>query len=126
MQHPRLMIVLVLCAVFSLAACGGEEEASSPSDTPAAANEPSADEPAAADQGGGGGGGGSVCERARSCCTAYVDAVAANTPGVSAATACAGVQNATGPGADVGCQAAIDGWRQSLTAMGTAVPSACQ
>lgn len=120
MQHHRLVIVLAFSALFALAACGGEEESSS-SETPTAANEPSAAQPA--DQGGGGA---SVCERARSCCTAYVDAVSANTPGVSAATACAGVQNATGPGADVGCQAAIDGWRQSLQALGTAVPSACQ
>ncbi|MEZ4336974.1 MAG: hypothetical protein R3B82_10130 [Sandaracinaceae bacterium] len=126
MNTQRSLIVILLAASLSLLACGGEEETAEETPTTAApADEAPADE-APADEGGGGGGGGSACERARDCCNAYVDAVAANTPGVTAATACAGVQNATGPGADATCNAAISGWRTSLQAMSHDVPSSCQ
>lgn len=125
MNTQRSVLVALVLASLMLAACGAEEEAPA-EDPPAAAAEPAAEAEPADEAEPSGGGGASTCERARTCCTAYVDAVAANTPGVSAATACAGVQNANGPGADVGCQAAIDGWRQGLTAMSIAVPAACQ
>lgn len=124
MNTQRVMIGILLSCLLSLAACGGEEEATEETPAAAAPADDSADEPA--EPSGGGGGGGGVCGRARECCSAYIEAMGANTPGLSAETACAGVQNATGPGADVGCQAAIDGWRQSLTAMSHDVPASCQ
>lgn len=135
MNVIRSTRAILLFAVLSslIAACGEEEEAevdtpaasASPGEATAEAEPAEADEPAPAEADEGGGSG-DVCERARACCSAYIDAVSANTPGVSAETACAGVQNATGPGADTTCQAAIDGWRQSLEALGTDVPSSCE
>ncbi|MEC7524579.1 MAG: hypothetical protein VYE22_32165 [Myxococcota bacterium] len=71
-------------------------------------------------------GGDDACSRARACCTAFVEASNSATPGaVSAETACAGVQNLQGAAAEAACNAAIDGWRQSLTAMNAEVPDSC-
>lgn len=71
-------------------------------------------------------GGDDACSRARACCTAFVEASNAATPGaVSAETACAGVQNLQGAAAEAACQSAIDGWRASLTAMSADVPDSC-
>lgn len=131
-------IIAILSALFFVA-CGEEQSDTTPSaetqpaqeesteESPAAepAAEAPAEEPAQA-EGEGAGGGGSLCERAVSCCEAYVSAVAATTPGVTADTACAGVRQAGGvPGGDATCTAAIAGWRQSLTALNQTVPASC-
>jgi hypothetical protein len=63
-------------------------------------------------------GGGSLCQRATDCCHAYVLAVPS-----AAGTPCD--TYATFP-IEAGCQSAIDGFRAGLTAMGQAVPPACQ
>lgn len=138
LQHWITILALLAMSGFAL---GCEEEAEE-TETPAAETPPeetgeaeeaieeAAEEPAemaeeaeAAE----GAAGGSVCEQAQSCCEAYVQAVGANTPGVTVESACAGVQNAQGPTADSVCQAAIDGWRQSLDALpNVETPSACQ
>lgn len=83
-------------------------------------------------------GGGGVCGRAGDCCTAYVDAIQ-NAQGNIAAAAMAGSieqvrsvcgnyaqLGASGAAAEPGCQSAIDGYRTGLTAIGVAVPAACQ
>ncbi len=83
-------------------------------------------------------GGGGVCGRAGDCCTAYVDAIQ-NAQGNIAAQAMAGSIDqvrsvcgnyaqlgASGAAAEPGCQSAIDGYRTGLTAIGVAVPAACQ
>jgi hypothetical protein len=70
----------------------------------------------------GGGGGGSVCQRAADCCNAYVQAL--GPAGASAASAC---QAMTIPGVpDASCEQSIATYRQSLQAMGQAVPASCQ
>jgi hypothetical protein len=70
--------------------------------------------------------GGSACERAQSCCTAYVEIMAEASPApMNAETVCASVQNATGPTADTICQTQIDSWRQGLEAMNREVPESC-
>ncbi len=103
------------------AAQAGAGQAATPTPTPAA-----------------GGGGGGVCGRAGDCCTAYVDAIT-NAQGNIAAQAMAGSieqvrsvcgnyaqLGASGAAAEPGCQSAIDGYRTGLTAIGVAVPAACQ
>lgn len=135
--HPLITLLSILTALFVVSACHEEEE--STAETPAAETAPEAQEgtveeapaaptepaaqPAQADQAAPAAGG--VCARAQSCCEAYVQTVAGNTPGLTVDTACAAVRQATGPGADVTCQAAIDGWRQALTASQQTVPESC-
>ncbi len=135
-------IIAILASLLLVTACE-EEEAETTEETPSAetspaaeesteeqpaaeeAAEPAAEQPAQA-EGEGGGAGDSVCGRAVTCCEAYVNAVAATTPGVTAETACAGVRQAgNAPGGDATCTAAIAGWRQSLTALNQTVPASC-
>ena len=66
-----------------------------------------------------GGGGGSVCANAVACCQAYM----AQMPGAAGTVDC-NIYNAAGM--EAGCQSAIDGYRSGLSAMGQAVPAACQ
>ena len=137
MKLRHLTTLFALVAMLGLTAGCGEEEADT--ETPSAENAPeeantedtaeAAEEPAAeeaqadtADEGGGG----TVCERAASCCEAYVGALAANTPGLSVETTCASVRSIAGtPGSDASCQSMIDGWRTGLTTANLDVPGAC-
>jgi len=140
MKLEHLTVVLAVLATLAFAGgCDKDAEAET-TETPAAdtppeetAEAPEAEETAQpaeqaepAAEAEGESGGGSVCERAQSCCEAYVNAVAGDTPSVSVESTCGAVQNAQGPAADATCQAAIDGWRTSLQAAQRDVPSACQ
>ncbi|HEY8427104.1 MAG TPA: hypothetical protein VIL20_01970 [Sandaracinaceae bacterium] len=141
MKLNHFTIVLAILAMLGFAACGEE---SGTQETPAVESSPAAEEsteeataeaapaeqPAArAEQPAAPAepqGGGSVCERAVACCEAYVSAVSATTPGVTVETACAGVRQAGSvPGGEATCTSAIEGWRQSLTALHQAVPAPC-
>lgn len=66
-----------------------------------------------------------VCGRAVECCRAYVAAM--GPAGAAAAASCDAMQQTAtmGAAAEPGCSAAIDGWRQGLTAMNIAVPASC-
>lgn len=62
--------------------------------------------------------GGGTCARAVDCCSAYM----ATVPGAAGSVDCNMYANSI----EIGCQSAIDGYRSGLTAMGQAVPTACQ
>ncbi len=126
-------LFLMVLGLFAAVGCSQEEaepaaeaQGAAEAAEPAAA-EPAAAEPAAAAPSGGGG----VCDKAADCCTAYIQAMA-NTPAGQAVAAqgeaaCQGVRQAAQAGAagePAGTQA-IASWRQALTAMSIAVPSAC-
>lgn len=146
MKTNHLSILAVLATLLFAVACGESETdtASTPSaqtgpegeSTAEQPAEPTAEQPAeqpveqaagggeAAAQGDGEGGG--VCQRAVTCCEAYVGALGANTPGLSAETTCAGVrQLGAAPGSDQACTSAIAGWRTSLQAAQQTVPASC-
>lgn len=136
LQHWITVLAILAMAGFAM---GCEEEAAEETETPTAETPPEetaeaveeaveeAEEAAEemADEGGGAAEG--VCGQAQACCEAYVEAMGANTPGLSVESTCAGIQNAgTGPAADTACQNMINGWRQSLEAMpNVETPSAC-
>lgn len=67
-----------------------------------------------------GGAGAGVCARATECCNAYVQLVPA-----AAATNCT-LYSSMPMAGEAGCQSAIDGYRSGLSALGHAVPAACQ
>lgn len=131
-KHLIVSFVLALSASFviGLTACGGTDTtttaappatAAAPPATvaaPAASAAPvAAPAPAAA--------GGDACARAEECCRAFVTAM--GPAGASAAAGCDGMHASIGVAAAApGCTAAIDGWRQSLTAMSHPVPASCQ
>ena len=141
MKLNHMTTIIAILASLLLATACEEEAAETTEETPSAetpaaeeesteeqpaAEEPAAEQPAAQAEGEGGGAGDSVCGRAVTCCEAYVNAVSATTPGVTAETACAGVRQAgNAPGGDATCTAAISGWRQSLTALNQTVPASC-
>jgi hypothetical protein len=62
---------------------------------------------------------GGVCGRAVACCQAYMSAM----PGAAGTVDCNIYSQA---GMEAGCQSAIDGYRSGLSALGQAVPAACQ
>jgi hypothetical protein len=68
-----------------------------------------------------------VCERARACCRAYVEAIpSARRP--LEERGCAEMDEVlveAGSAADEACEAAIGGWRQSLQLTGIEIPPAC-
>jgi len=71
------------------------------------------------------GGGSDLCSRASDCCEAYVNAITEQgTPGMDVQSTCAAVRMAGA--ADATCQSAIDGYRQSLQAIGHDIPTSCQ
>lgn len=134
-KHLTTLLAMLALIAFPLG-CGGEEETEA-EETPTAESPPEEmaeeveeeveeaveeTEEAVADEGGGG----TVCERATSCCEAYVNALSANTPGLSVETTCQSVRQLSGsPGGDTACQSAIDGWRQGLEAAQMEVPGPC-
>lgn len=133
----NITFMLALLATLGLVGgCGEEsdaEEETPAADTPPAEEtaeaeeaEPAAEEAPAEEAADEGGGDDSVCGRAQACCEAYVNALSANTPGLSVETTCASLQQLQGtPAADTSCQSAIDGWRQGLEAAQMEVPSDC-
>lgn len=72
--------------------------------------------------------GASICERARACCRAYVEAIpSARRPlEERGCTEMDAVLAEAGEAADDACDAAIGGWRQSLQLTGIEVPEACR
>jgi hypothetical protein len=68
-----------------------------------------------------------ICERARACCRAYVEAIpSARRPlEERGCTEMDEVLVEAGSAADEACEAAIGGWRQSLQLTGLEVPAAC-
>ncbi|MGF1468092.1 MAG: hypothetical protein ACFCGT_18370 [Sandaracinaceae bacterium] len=73
-----------------------------------------------------GGGTSAVCERAVSCCEAYVGAMAEDLPSLDAEQQCGAVRAMVDtPGSNAACQNAIDGWRASLDAYSQEVPASC-
>ncbi len=111
----------LVASALMFTGCGGEEEAAP--NTAAAA--PAAEAPAAAAPGAGGGGG--VCGRAADCCVAYIEAMGGAAAGMNADQVCASVRQAgaSGAAAEPGCTAAVNGWKQGLTAMNKPIPAAC-
>jgi hypothetical protein len=120
-----------LITVF--AACSGGDSAEAPAAAPPPAAEPAAAEPAAeeppAEEAGGG-----ACEAYARCCSDYVDAlgsVAGMEGAVGAAKlSCDQIAGMKGlPGADDGCQQALDGMKQAMEAYkampGFNVPGSC-
>lgn len=69
-----------------------------------------------------------VCERARACCRAYVEAIpSARRPlEERGCTEMDAVLGEAGEAADDACEAAIGGWRQSLQLTGIEVPAPCR
>ena len=137
-NHLKIILsVAVVAMSLSLAAC--EEEAAE-AETPAADNPPEtaetteavAEEPAeepeaeAADEGAGGG---SACERAQSCCEAYVAEMTGGdtpTPGISVEQTCGNIEQlAASPAGASSCEQMISGWRTGLETAQRTVPSAC-
>ena len=97
-----------------LVACGNDETeaAAAAAATPAAGTAtPSA--PA--------GGASALCQRAAECCRAYV----ATMPAAAQQQGQAGCTAAEASTVDSACQAMINGWKQAMTAMGTAIPASC-
>lgn len=111
-------VLLLLCCVTTVVyqvVCGGFAAmvaATNPGAVPSA--------PAPAPAAGGGGGG--VCARATECCQAYIAAM----PAAAGGTNCTLYGTLAGGPGESGCQSAIDGFRSGLTALGQAVPAACQ
>ncbi|MGF1469713.1 MAG: hypothetical protein ACFCGT_26615 [Sandaracinaceae bacterium] len=94
-------------------------EAEEPAEEPGAeAEEPSAEGEAGAE--------GGACGQAVACCEAYIEVMGATT-GVTAEQACAGVRQASTMGEQgaAACNAAVQGWRQALTAAQHDIPGAC-
>lgn len=143
MKLTHWITLMALLAMGGLVV-GCEEEAAEETETPAAETAPEEAEEAVeeameeaeeaseemAEETGGeeaAGGGDGVCGQAVACCEAYVNAMGANTPGLSVETTCSSVQNLQGsPGGDDACQQAIDGWRTGLEAAQMDVPGPCQ
>jgi hypothetical protein len=139
-------LLAVLATLLFATAC--EEEAAA--DTPAAQTGPSADEttegepaaeeaqpaqeaqaeqPAQADEAAGGGGGG-ACDRAQTCCEAYVadmiEMAGGSAPGVSVETTCGSIAaTRSAPGGDGDCEQMITGWRTALETSQRTVPASC-
>lgn len=69
-----------------------------------------------------------ICERARACCRAYVEAIpSARRPlEERGCTEMDAVLGEAGDAADDACEAAIGGWRQSLQLTGIEVPEPCR
>lgn len=68
-----------------------------------------------------------ICERARACCRAYVEAIPSGRRPLEE-RGCAEMDEVlveAGSAADEACEAAIGGWRQSLQLTGLEVPAAC-
>ncbi len=133
--NQLISLIAIVATMLFATACGEEtteetpttetapeaEEQTAPTPEPAQPAQPA--QPAA-------GGGGSVCERAQTCCEAYVQEMNAMNPagGMTAEQTCAGIAAARqmgGPTADTTCQSTIDGFRTGLTAAQRTVPASC-
>ncbi len=151
--RTSITLVAALAALFAFTACNEEPTEPASTETPTADNPPAAEEatadpapaenaepvaePAAeataegdtaegetAEQGEAAGG--DTCGRAAQCCEDYVGAMGGGPAMAAVQAGCANYRTMANTPAAAGCQAAIDGWRQGLTAAQHDVPASCQ
>lgn len=119
-MHPITRVVITT-AMLALFGCGSSE-AETPSAPMAASPEVPAALPAepAVPQTS------ALCARAAECCQAYVAAMPGGAESGAGAACEALGRIAAGDTTESNCQASIDGYRQSMNALGATIPPACQ
>jgi hypothetical protein len=116
--------LVIVAAMLGLAACGSSEVETAPEPAAAAPEAPPAAPAApaapAVPQAS------ALCARAAECCNAYVAAMPGGAES-GAGAACEALGRITaGDAAESTCQASIDGYRQSMSALGATIPPVCQ
>lgn len=117
----RITRLVFTAAMLALLGCGSSEAettstlvAASPEVPAAPSVEPAAPQTSA------------LCVRAAECCQAYVAAMPGGAESGAGAACEALGRIPAGDAAESNCQASIDGYRQSMNALGATIPPACQ
>lgn len=110
--------LVITAAMLGLVACGSSEAETAP--------EPEAVQPAAPPTEPAAPQASALCARAAECCNAYVAAMPGGAESGAGAACEALGRLAAGTDAESNCQASIDGYRQSMSALGATIPAACQ